>query len=142
MRKSGFNVSFSSDGIFSVDTLLERPSSIAKDQPVWQWRDDRGWWHPYGAVDSRIIEAAHQNSDDEVSLNTLGRIYTIDFHSMQQINEDTGTSRPVQRLCTPTSNKSGSAEPAQSSSRPSSASRDARVACLREERGLAAAFIR
>ncbi|KAL1512943.1 hypothetical protein ABEB36_002442 [Hypothenemus hampei] len=130
------------DGIFTVDAMLEKPSSIAKDQPIWQWRDDRGWWHPYGAVDSRIIESAHQNGDDEVSLNTLGRIYTVDFHSMQQINEDTGTSRPVQRLCTPSSNKANPSEPAQLLNRPSSASRDARVACLREERGLAAAFIR
>ncbi|KAG5888420.1 hypothetical protein JTB14_016323 [Gonioctena quinquepunctata] len=130
------------EGIFAVDTLLERPSSIAKDQPIWQWRDDRGLWHPYGAVDSRIIEAAHLTGDDEVSLNTLGRIYTIDFHSMQQINEDTGTSRPVQRRFTPTSVQSSPVEPAQVPSRPLSASRDARVACLREERGLAAAFIR
>nr|CAH7756174.1 unnamed protein product [Callosobruchus chinensis] len=132
------------DGIFIVDSLLERPSSVAKDQPVWQWRDDRGLWHPYGAVDSRIIEAAHLNGDDEVSLNTLGRIYTIDFHSMQQINEDTGTSRPVQRRFTPTSVQSSPAEQSSQtgSGRPLSASRDARVACLREERGLAAAFIR
>ncbi|XP_072379801.1 E3 ubiquitin-protein ligase TRIP12 isoform X1 [Diabrotica undecimpunctata] len=130
------------DGIFAVDSLLERPSSVAKDQPIWQWRDDRGLWHPYGAVDSRIIEAAHMNSDDEVSLNTLGRIYTIDFHSMQQINEDTGTSRPVQRRFTPMSVQSSPVEPTQAPSRPVSASRDARVACLREERGLAAAFIR
>jgi E3 ubiquitin-protein ligase TRIP12 len=131
-----------SDGIFAVDALLERPSNVAKDQPVWQWRDDRGLWHAYGAVDSRIIEAAHLSGDDEVSLNTLGRIYTIDFHSMQQINEDTGTSRPVQRRFTPTSVQSSTSEPSHSASRPNSASRDARVACLREERGLAAAFIR
>lgn len=130
------------DGIFAVDALLERPSTIAKDQPVWQWRDDRGLWHPYGAVDSRIIEASHINGDDEVSLNTLGRIYTIDFHSMQQINEDSGTTRPVQRRFTPTSSQSTPQETSHSSSRPSSATRDARVACLREERGLAAAFIR
>ncbi|CAH1114025.1 unnamed protein product [Psylliodes chrysocephalus] len=130
------------DGIFAVDSLLERPTSISKDQPGWQWRDDRGLWHPYGAVDSRIIEAAHLNSDDEVSLNTLGRIYTIDFHSMQQINEDTGTSRPVQRRFTPTSVQASPVEPTQAPTRPLSASRDARVACLREERGLAAAFIR
>ncbi|XP_066255069.1 E3 ubiquitin-protein ligase TRIP12 isoform X1 [Euwallacea similis] len=131
------------DGIFSVDALLERPTILAKDQPVWQWRDDRGWWHPYGAVDSRIIESAHQNGDDEVSLNTLGRIYTVDFATMQQINEDTGTLRPVQRLCTPsTSGKSNSTELTQSGTRPSSANRDARVACLREERGLAVTFIR
>ena len=32
-----------------------------------------------------------------MSLSTLGRTYTVDFHSMQQINEDTGTSRPVER---------------------------------------------
>lgn len=62
---------------------------------------------------------------------------------MQQINEDTGTSRPVQRLCTPSSaSKSTVAESSQPGSRPSSANRDARVACLREERGLAVAFIR
>lgn len=130
------------DGIFAVDALLERPSSQSKDHPTWQWRDDRGLWHPYGAVDSRMIEAAHMNGDDEVSLNTLGRTYTIDFHSMQQINEDSGTTRPVQRRFTPTSAQSGPLEPIQPGSRPNSANRDARVACLREERGLAASFIR
>ncbi|KAL3281120.1 hypothetical protein HHI36_004342 [Cryptolaemus montrouzieri] len=130
------------DGIFAVDTLLERPISQVKDQPIWQWRDDRGLWRPYGAVDSRIIEAAHLTGDDEVSLNTLGRIYTIDFHSMSQINEDTGTSRPVQRRFTPTSTQASPSEPPPINNRSSSTSRDARVACLREERGLAAAFIR
>lgn len=131
------------DGMFVVDTLLERPVNISKDQPTWQWRDDRGLWHAYGAVDSRMIEAAHTNGDDEVSLNTLGRTYTIDFHSMQQINEDTGTSRPVQRRYAPSNNQaSPAADPAPPGSRPTSANRDARVACLREERGLAASFIR
>lgn len=130
------------DGVFAVDALLERQTNVAKDQPVWQWRDDRAVWHPYSSVDCRIIETAHTNNDDEVSLHTLGRIYTIDFHSMQQINEDTGTSRPVQRRFTPTSVQSSPIEPSQATNRPLSASRDARVACLREERGLAAAFIR
>lgn len=36
-----------------------------------------------------------------MSLSTMGRTYTVDFHSMQQINEDTGTSRPVQRRVVP-----------------------------------------
>lgn len=31
----------------------------------------------------------------------MGRAYTIDFNSMQQINEDTGTARPVQRKVNP-----------------------------------------
>lgn len=60
-----------------------------------------GVWRSYAAVDSRVIEAAHQNSEDEVSLNALGRTYIVDFLSMKQINEDTGTTRPVQRRLGP-----------------------------------------
>ncbi|XP_017139696.1 E3 ubiquitin-protein ligase TRIP12 isoform X5 [Drosophila miranda] len=85
------------DGIFSVDALLDRPTLNTQDQVHWQWRDDRGAWHNYSTVDSRLIEAANQSSEDEISLSTLGRTYTVDFHAMQQINEDTGTTRPVQR---------------------------------------------
>lgn len=92
------------DGIFAVDGLLERtcPGSVP-DTVCWQWRDDRGLWHSYNPIDSRIIEAAHLSGEDEMSLSTLNRTYTVDFHSMQQINEDTGTSRPVQRRVSPPS---------------------------------------
>ncbi|XP_053681255.1 E3 ubiquitin-protein ligase TRIP12 [Anopheles nili] len=187
------------DGIFAVDALLERPQPTVQDAVQWQWRDDRGVWRPYSSIDSRMIEAAHLNSDDEISLSTLGRTYTIDFHSMQQINEDTGTTRSVQRkinhqmlaqqgaaaaaaaeaaaaaaavvIVSPPSmgGSSTSATPAEVSgiatgcsdgvatscaavgvgtgslnlaTRPPNAQRDARIACLKEERGLAAEFIR
>ena len=54
-------------------------------------------------------QAAHQSGEDEVSLSTMGRAYTIDFNSMQQINEDTGTARSVQRKVNPfASSQSGS----------------------------------
>ncbi|XP_039296101.1 E3 ubiquitin-protein ligase TRIP12 isoform X2 [Nilaparvata lugens] len=96
------------DGIFAVDSLLERSGAggvaggaAPGDTVCWQWRDDRGLWHSYSPIDSRIIEAAHLAGEDEMSLSTLNRTYTVDFHSMQQINEDTGTSRPVQRRVTP-----------------------------------------
>ncbi|PSN54376.1 hypothetical protein C0J52_11316 [Blattella germanica] len=198
-----------SDGIFTVDALLERPNNNIQDTVQWQWRDDRGLWHPYSTIDSRIIEAAHQSGEDEISLSTLGRTYTVDFHSMQQINEDTGTTRPVQRRLNPSSLSSNMVDMSASASSgtvnnasvndsglqstgsslsvgvassgtnsqptvlmpagslssnsesnlscssngsgrtPSgnryfhfSSTRDARVACLREERGLAASFIR
>lgn len=49
-------------------------------------------------------QTAHQNGEDEISLTTLGRVYTIDFNSMQQINEDTGTARGIQRKPNPLAN--------------------------------------
>ncbi|XP_011294459.2 E3 ubiquitin-protein ligase TRIP12 isoform X4 [Musca domestica] len=172
------------DGIFVVDALLDRPTINTHDQVQWQWRDDRGTWHNYSAIDSRMIEAAHLNSEDEFSLSTLGRTYTVDFHSMQQINEDTGTTRPVQRKINPnyrpppstssttsssagqdlsasavasaitalsntvTATATGGTTPITTSSSSSSSSQkrrasvDARIACLKEERGLAAEFIK
>ncbi|KAI5713848.1 hypothetical protein M8J76_006502 [Diaphorina citri] len=52
-----------------------------------------------------ILQAsAHQAGEDEVSLSTLGREYTLDFHAMQQINELTGTTRPVSRRTMPSVN--------------------------------------
>lgn len=92
-----------SDGIFSVDALLDRPQGQVQDTVQWQWKDDRGLWHAYSSIDSRIIEAAHLTGEDEISLTMLGRTYTVDLHSMQQINEDTGTTRPVQRRLSPPS---------------------------------------
>lgn len=160
------------DGIFAVDSLLERTQANVQDAVQWQWKDDRGIWRPYSSIDSRMIEAAHLNSDDEISLSTLGRTYTIDFHSMQQINEDTGTTRAVQRKINhallaqqqgavvintgaivaaagisgetgePNSGTSGGTGCVNLATRPPNATRDARIACLKEERGLAAEFIK
>lgn len=45
-----------SDGIFSIDSMLRKGSSVSGDAVIWQWRDDRGMWHPYALIDSRIIE--------------------------------------------------------------------------------------
>ncbi|XP_058825436.1 E3 ubiquitin-protein ligase TRIP12 [Topomyia yanbarensis] len=166
------------DGIFAVDSLLERTQANVQDAVQWQWKDDRGVWRPYSSIDSRMIEAAHLNTDDEISLSTLGRTYTIDFHSMQQINEDTGTTRAVQRkinhtllsqqqgtmiitagpmatVASVTSNETGESGSVATAlvnasgtgcvnlaTRPPNATRDARIACLKEERGLAAEFIK
>ncbi|XP_039490077.1 E3 ubiquitin-protein ligase TRIP12 isoform X4 [Drosophila santomea] len=163
------------DGIFSVDSLLDRPTLNTQDQVHWQWRDDRGSWHNYSTIDSRLIEAANQSSEDEISLSTFGRTYTVDFHAMQQINEDTGTTRPVQRRLNhnyvapmsagqdlTTTVSSGGASTSAAAAAASSnnnnnnplgnsvnlnqakrrSSLDARIACLKEERGLAADFIK
>jgi len=48
-------------------------------------------------MDSRIVEMAFIQEEDECVLNTMGRTYVIDLSSMLQINEETGTARSVAR---------------------------------------------
>lgn len=143
------------DGIFSIDTMLRKGSSGQLEAITWQWRDDRGIWHAYTPIDSKIVEAAHMASEDEVSLSTMGRAYTLDFNSMQQINEDTGTARPVQRKVNPfvpasqpapatslTSSSSSSTSSVSSSpSDPNIERCDSRAEILKEDMALASAFI-
>ncbi len=45
-----------STGIFSVDALLRKAPSQTTDGVLWQWKDDRGLWHPYTMIDNRIVE--------------------------------------------------------------------------------------
>lgn len=85
------------DGIFAVNALLDRENNPSQESVVWQWRDDRGIWHRYSAVDNKLIDSAHRAGDEEITLVTMGKTYTIDFTTMQQINEETELSRPVQR---------------------------------------------
>lgn len=44
------------EGIFAVDVMLKKGSTQTTEGAIWQWRDDRGLWHPYNRIDSRIIE--------------------------------------------------------------------------------------
>ncbi|KAM8854091.1 E3 ubiquitin-protein ligase TRIP12 isoform 2-T6 [Synchiropus picturatus] len=123
------------EGIFAVDLMLKKGSAQATEGAIWQWRDDRGLWHPYNRIDSRIIETAHQNGEDEISLSTLGRVYTIDFNSMQQINEDTGTARGIQRKPNPLANpNTGSHQDVRRE--------DARAQLMKDDPDLAKCFIK
>ena len=47
------------------------------------------------------LKAAHQSGEHEVNLSIFGGNYTVDFETMQQINDDTGTARHVQRKVNP-----------------------------------------
>lgn len=128
------------DGIFSIDLVMRKGSGASMDAVIWQWKDDRNMWHPYTPIDSKIIEAAHQSGEDEVSLSTMGRAYTIDFNSMQQINEDTGTARSVQRKVNPFASAQTQAGSA-SSSETDLEQCDSRAEVLKEDKDLASSFI-
>ncbi|XP_062604886.1 E3 ubiquitin-protein ligase TRIP12-like [Saccostrea cucullata] len=132
------------DGMFAIDNMLCKAHGSIVDLVSWQWRDDRGVWHPYTSIDGKIIEAAYQSGEDEVSLNTMGRTYTIDFNTLQQINEDTGTARAVQRKVNTTAG--GAQNTASSSSSTGSEINleqcDSRAEVLKEDMELASAFIK
>ncbi|CAF0743765.1 unnamed protein product [Brachionus calyciflorus] len=86
------------NGIFSIDETLRKASmSHQNDSVIWHWKDENEILRPYTSIDSKIIEAAYIQEEDECILNTMGRTYVIDFNSMLQINEETGTARPVSR---------------------------------------------
>ncbi|KAK8722446.1 hypothetical protein OTU49_012219 [Cherax quadricarinatus] len=123
-----------SDGIFAIDGALQRPSGCTQDAVMWQWQDDRATWQNYSTSDSRIIEHSHQSGEDEISLCIQGRAYTIDFHSMQQINDNSGTMRSVQRRMMPVGLGGTVLMTTQAT--------DARAKCLREDSELASTLIR
>ena len=84
--------------IFSIDETLKKTSITHQNEHiVWQWKDEHDIWRPYNVMDSRIVEMAFIQEEDECVLNTMGRTYVIDFGSMLQINEETGTARSVAR---------------------------------------------
>lgn len=85
------------DGIFAVDQWFTKVHQGSTEVAQWQWKDDRGLWHPFNAVDNKIIESAHSAGEDELELASLNRTYIIDFNSMQKIYEDTGNSYAIQR---------------------------------------------
>ena len=44
------------EGGCAVDLMVKGGSAQTTEGAIWQWRDDRGLWHPYNRIDSRIIE--------------------------------------------------------------------------------------
>ncbi|KAK3801055.1 hypothetical protein RRG08_013451 [Elysia crispata] len=133
------------DGIFSVNMLLRKGGTVSHDGAFWQWQDDRGLWHIYTPIDNKIVEAAYQAGEEEVSLSTRGRSYLLDFNSMQQINEDTGTARPVVRKLScpglPGHNSAAGGDPGQTTD-PNVERCDSRAEILKEDQELASNFIR
>lgn len=97
-------------GLFSIDeTLRKTYVSNQSDNVSWQWKDEREVWRPYTPADSQIIESSYSHKENECILNTSARSYVLDFTSMMQINEETGTARPIARKVM-TDNKKRSAQ--------------------------------
>lgn len=65
---------------------------------VWEWEDELGSWHSFTASLSRLLEASHLCSVDNVSFTSMGKGYTVDLKRMIQVENGTKTERNIQRV--------------------------------------------
>ncbi|CAF0758204.1 unnamed protein product [Rotaria sordida] len=108
--------------LFQVDQLFRAGRGYdanANGYVLWHWQDDQGQLRPYSFQDSRTIEHAWQQHEEEVQLVISGRNYLLDLQQLQQINEETNQARFIKRVVTP-----GSPNPIESTSSPPSLSTD------------------
>ncbi|VDN51984.1 unnamed protein product [Dracunculus medinensis] len=87
------------DGIFSIDSVMLRSHGGTNDiaSIQWLWKDDTCQWLPYNNFDSRIIEMAHSNNENELTLQINSNVYRLDLNRMLQINHVTGKERQILR---------------------------------------------
>ncbi|CAF2682252.1 unnamed protein product [Rotaria sp. Silwood2] len=108
---------------------------------------------PYSLQDSRTIEHAWQQHEEEVQLVISTRHYLIDLQQLQQINEETNQARFIKRIVTPdttetTTTATDSIDESTNSSRQSTAtitttnnSSDARTEMMKDNIELYSSFI-
>ena len=94
------------DPLFQVDQLFRTgrgydPSS--NGYVLWHWQDDQGQLQPYSTQDSRAIEQAWQQREEEIQLIICGRNYILDLQQLQQVNEETSQARFIKRVVAPSS---------------------------------------
>ena len=140
------------DPLFQVDQLYRRnvPSHRAyENHPtglvLWHWQDDQGHLRSYSLQDSRAIEHAWQQHEEEVQLIISGRPYLIDLQQLQQINEESNQARFIKRIVTSESNEptTDSNEESTASNRPTTANtaQDARSEMMKDNAELYNVFI-
>ena len=91
----------SDEPLFQVEQYF---SSNRFDDPqaaspaLWHWQDDDGQLRPYAFQESRLIEAAWQQHEEEIQLSIEGRHYLLDLQQFQQVNEETNQARFIKRI--------------------------------------------
>ena len=81
---------------FFHPTRIDDPQ--ANSPALWHWQDDEGQLRPYSLQDSRLIEAAWQQHEEEIQLTISGRQYLLDLQQLQQVNEETNQARFIKRI--------------------------------------------
>ena len=145
----------SDDPLFQVDQLFRRQAlshrvydANSHGYVLWHWQDDQGQLRPYSLQDSRTIEHAWQQHEEEVQLMISGRSYLLDLQQLQQINEETNQARFIKRIVTPDTtepptptDESTNTNLPVATTNTTTVSSDARTETLKEHLELYSAFI-
>ncbi|XP_076049070.1 HECT, UBA and WWE domain containing E3 ubiquitin protein ligase 1 isoform X2 [Oratosquilla oratoria] len=80
-----------------LSVATKRRSAVQKVcSHIWKWFDMSTLkWCAYTAGNNKTIDDAYWNGDSSVRIISGRRKYTIQFHSMVQVNEESGNRRPV-----------------------------------------------
>ena len=73
-------------GIFEITSVLNNEGAV-KLFCIWEWEEDDSSWHPYSPAECRKIETAFQQGQKEITLQIIGREYTMSFSEMIQLNK-------------------------------------------------------
>ena len=90
------------------NTGFSRPIAQVAEQPdvQWMYKDDKRVFMPYSSADSNTIESMYQNNLAQ-NLVINGKMYTIDFKQMYQINVSTQFKRSIERRITSPASPTG-----------------------------------
>ncbi|CAF2098013.1 unnamed protein product [Rotaria magnacalcarata] len=94
----------SNEPLFQVDQLCRAGRAYERGpngNVLWHWQDDEGQLRPYSSQDSRTIEHAWQQHEEEIQLVISGRNYLLDLQQLQQVNEETSQARFIKRITAP-----------------------------------------
>jgi hypothetical protein len=64
----------------------------------WEWQDENKRWNPYNVQTSVSLEKARVAGEQDVTFEAFKRAYTVNINKMEQVNDDTGVVRKVQRV--------------------------------------------
>lgn len=85
------------DEVSKLSTITNRREMMHMNtHRVWRWFDlFTGKWTPYSVYNNQIINDAYDNNEPQVRVSVGRRRYTIQFSNMLQVNDESGSNRPV-----------------------------------------------
>lgn len=81
---------------YSVALKRREQLLATNSKRVWMYFDDRpSKWQPYSQPNNKAIDEAFVGGEQSIKIVAMRRRYTIQFNHMVQLNDETGSFRPI-----------------------------------------------